>query len=114
MENFKKLGAEVLAVSVDSQYSHSAWINGTLGKINYPLASDMTKKVSRDYEVLDEEKGIANRGLFIIDPESNVKYSVIHDLGVGRNTDEIIRVLKALKTSGLCPVNWNEGDELLG
>ncbi len=73
----------------------------------------MTKSVSRDYGVLFEEAGISHRGLFIINPEGIVKYSVIHDLGIGRNTDETIRVLKALKTSGLCPVNWEDGDELL-
>ncbi|WP_427339370.1 peroxiredoxin [Caloranaerobacter sp. DY30410] len=112
-EEFKAEGAEILAVSTDSEHSHKAWINGDLGKINFPLASDFTKKVSKDYGVLVEEEGVALRGLFIIDPEGIVRYSVIHDLNVGRSVDETLRVLKALKTGGLCPVNWKPGDELL-
>lgn len=112
-DKFKELGAEVLGVSVDSEHSHKAWINSSLGKLNFPLASDMTKSVSRDYGVLVEEAGIALRGLFIIDPEGNVKYSVVHDLNVGRSVDETVRVLKALQTGGLCPIDWNEGDDLL-
>lgn len=112
-EDFKKEGAELLAVSVDSEHSHKAWINGSLGKVNFPIASDLTKQVSRNYGVLVEEAGIALRGLFIIDPEGMVRYSVMHDLNVGRSVDETLRVLKALKTGGLCPVDWEEGEELL-
>ncbi|RKD29570.1 peroxiredoxin [Thermohalobacter berrensis] len=112
-DEFKKEGAEVLAVSTDSEHSHKAWINGDLGKLNFPLASDFTKEVSRKYGVLVEEEGVALRGLFIIDPEGVVRYSVIHDLNVGRSVDETLRVLKALKTGGLCPVNWEPGDSLL-
>lgn len=113
MEDFKKENTEVLAISVDSEHSHKAWINSNLGKVNFPMASDMTKNVSRDYGVLIEEEGIALRGLFIIDPEGIVRYSVVHDLNVGRSVDETLRVLKALKTGGLCPVDWDEGEELL-
>ncbi len=112
-EDFKAMGADVLAVSIDSEHSHKAWINGDLGKLNFPLASDLTKKVSSDYGVLIEEKGIALRGLFIIDPDGVVRYSVIHDLNVGRSVDETLRVLKALQTGGLCPVDWSEGEDLL-
>ncbi len=107
------MNAEVLAVSVDSVHSHKAWINGSLGQINNPIASDMTKSVSRDYGVLFEEAGIAYRGLFLIDPEGILKYSVVHELGIGRNTEETLRVLKALQSGGLCPINWNEGVDLL-
>lgn len=102
-----------MAVSVDSQFSHQAWINGDLGKINYPLASDMTKQVASNYGVLLEEEGITLRGLFIIDPEGKVRYSVVQDNDIGRSVDETLRVLKALKTGGLCPLNWDEGDDLL-
>ncbi len=73
----------------------------------------MTKQVAKDYGVLVEEEGIALRGLFIIDPEGIVRYSVVHDLDVGRSVNETLRVLKALKTGGLCPVDWEEGDDLL-
>lgn len=113
IEDFKKEGAEVLSVSVDSEYSHKAWIESSLGKVNFPMASDMTKKVSHDYGLLIEEDGISLRGLFIIDPEGVVRYSVVHDLNVGRSVDETLRVLKALKTGGLCPANWTEGEDLL-
>lgn len=114
-KEFKELGTEVLGVSCDSQYSHQAWINqskdnGGLGKINFPLGSDLTKSVCQQYGVLIEDEGISLRGLFIIDPQGVIKYSVIHDLNVGRSVDETLRVLKALKTGGLCPIDWKEGD----
>ncbi len=102
-----------MAISTDSEHSHRAWIKGDLGKLKFPLASDRTRAASRDYGVLIEDEGIALRGLFIIDPEGSVRYSVVHDLGIGRSVDETIRVLKALQTGGLCPIDWNEGDELL-
>lgn len=113
MEDFKKVGAEILGVSVDSEHSHKAWINSDLGKLNFPLASDLTKKVSSDYGVLIDEAGIALRGLFIIDPEGAVRYSVVHDLNVGRSVDETLRVLKALQTGGLCALDWEDGDSTL-
>ncbi len=112
-EAFKALGADVLGVSIDSEHSHKAWINSSLGQLNFPLAADLTKSVSRDYGVLIEEAGIALRGLFIIDPEGVVRYSVVHDLNVGRSVEETLRVLKALQTGGLCPLDWEEGEDLL-
>lgn len=112
-DEFKDLNAELLAVSVDSEHSHKAWIEGDLGKVNFPIASDITKSVARDYGVLIEEEGIALRGLFIISPDGEVKYSVIHDLNVGRSVDETLRVLRALQTGGLCPADWMEGEDLL-
>jgi alkyl hydroperoxide reductase subunit AhpC len=113
IEEFKALGADVLGASVDSEHSHKAWINGDLGELAFPLASDMTKKVSEEYGILIEDAGIALRGLFIIDPEGVLRYSVVHDLNVGRSVDETLRVLKALQTGGLCPMDWDEGDDLL-
>lgn len=113
VSEFKAAGAEIVGVSVDSEHSHRAWINGDLGQLNFPLASDLTKKVSSDFGVLIEEAGIALRGLFIIDPQSVVKYAVVHDLNVGRSVSETLRVLKALQTGGLCPLDWSEGEDLL-
>lgn len=113
VEEFKELNAEILSVSTDSEHSHKAWINSSLGTLNFPMASDLTKQVSKDYGVLVEEEGIALRGLFIIDPEGLVRYSVIQDLDVGRSVDETLRVLKGLQSGGLCPIDWDEGDELL-
>jgi alkyl hydroperoxide reductase subunit AhpC len=118
LDEFKKLGAEVLGVSIDSKFSHKAWINsrpdmGGLGEIRYPLASDINKEVSRKYGVLIEEEGIALRGLFIIDTNGKVRYSVVHDLNVGRSVSETLRVLQALQSGGLCPIDWEPGDEML-
>ncbi len=118
IDEFKKLNAEVLGVSIDSQYSHKAWINasieeGGLGKVNYPIASDITKEVSQNYGVLIEEDGIALRGLFIIDPQGVIRYSVVHDLNVGRSVTETLRVLQGLQSGGLCPIDWNPGDSHL-
>ncbi len=112
-EDFKELHADVLAVSTDSQYSHQAWIEGALGQIKFPIASDKTMEVSESYGVLIKEEGIALRGLFIIDPEQVIRYSGVHDLNVGRSVAETQRVLKALQTGGLCAVNWEDGDENL-
>ena len=115
---FRAVGAELLGVSVDSKYVHRAWIltprekNG-LGELNFPLASDLTKEVSRRYGVLIEEKGIALRGLFIIDPQGILQYQVVHNLGVGRSVDETLRVLQAFQTGGLCPANWSPGQRTL-
>ena len=87
---------------------------GGLGEISFPLAADTTLQVSRDYGVLVEEEGIALRGLFIIDPEGVLRYSVVHDLNVGRSVDETLRVLEALQAGGLCPANWKPGQKTLG
>jgi peroxiredoxin (alkyl hydroperoxide reductase subunit C) len=111
---FHDLDAEILGISTDSIHSHKAWINTSrsyngLGEISYPLASDITKKVSRDYDVLIEEEGFALRGLFIIDPEGILRYQVVHDLNIGRSVDETLRVLEALQTGGLCAANWKPG-----
>ncbi|GAB6933644.1 peroxiredoxin [Calditerricola satsumensis] len=117
-EDFKDLDCEIIGVSTDSKYSHKAWINtprdaNGLGKLKYPLASDQLHTVSRDYGVYLEDQGVALRGLFIIDPEGIVRYQVVHDLNVGRDVDEVLRVLQALQTGGLCPANWKPGQETL-
>lgn len=113
IQEFKDLGAEVLGASIDSKFTHLAW-KEDLGQINYPMLSDITKQVSREYGVLIEEQGIALRGLFIVDPEGVLRYQVVHDLNIGRNVDEVIRVIKALQTGELCPVDWEEGMKTLG
>ena len=115
---FEEIGAEVLGVSIDSQFSHLAWMNtprenNGLGELNFPLAADITKKVAADYGVLIEEAGIALRGLFIIDPEGVLQYGVVNNLNIGRSTDETLRVLQALQTGGLCPSDWKPGKATL-
>ena len=110
---FKALNAQVLGLSVDSVFSHKAGLK-ELGKINFPWLSDKTKEVSSKYGVLIEEKGIALRGTFIIDPEGKLKYQLVHDLGIGRSVEEVLRVLRALQTGELCPVEWKPGKKTLG
>ena len=109
----KELDAQVLGVSVDSIHAHKAWIK-ELGELNYPLLSDITKEVSRRYGVLILDKGISLRGAFIIDPEGFLRYIVVHDLDIGRSVDEILRVLRALQTGEMCPVEWRPGKSTLG
>ncbi|MEC0368712.1 peroxiredoxin [Paenibacillus chibensis] len=115
---FKALDAEILGVSTDSIHSHKAWINtprdsNGLGQINFPLASDITRSVAKDYGVYIEEEGVALRGLFIINPEGELKYQVVNHNDVGRSVEETLRVLQALQSGGLCAMNWKPGDKNL-
>lgn len=114
LEEFHARDANVIAISVDSVYSHQAWCERDLPDVRYPVLSDITKQIARDYGVLDEAKGIALRGTFIIDPEGIVQYQVVSALNVGRSSDETLRVLEALQTGELCPVNWRPGQRTLG
>ncbi|MBU2566024.1 peroxiredoxin [Patescibacteria group bacterium] len=111
---FKDLGAEVLAVSTDSEWSHKAWFERDLPEVKYPVLADTTQKLARDYDVLEESDGSAHRGLFIIDPDGVVQYALISAGSVGRSVDETLRVLEALQTGELCPMNWEKGKETLG
>ena len=111
---FVKLDAQILAVSVDSKYAHLAWIQNDITEQAYPLLSDITKQVSREYGMLMEDRGYSLRGTFIIDPEGVIRWMVVHDPNIGRSVDETLRVLKALQTGQLCPVNWQPGEESLG
>ena len=114
LAEFTKANAEVLAISVDSKYSHLAWIkSGALDKLEYPLLSDFSKQISRAYAVLDMESSTARRGLFIIDPNGVIQYRVVHSDKVGRSVEETLRVLKALQTEELCPINWKPGDKTI-
>ena len=117
IDDFKKLGCEIVGSSIDSQFSHLAWINtartdGGLGEIKYPLLADVNKAAAKSYQVLTDD-GIALRGLFLINPEGKVAYQVVHDLGVGRSVDETLRVLEAFqyvaKHGEVCPANWESG-----
>jgi alkyl hydroperoxide reductase subunit AhpC len=115
---FEALDTEILGASVDSIHCHKAWINtpkdsNGLGRLNFPLAADITKQVAKDYGILIEEEGIALRGLFIIDPEGELKYQVVNHNDVGRSVEETLRVLQALQSGGLCPMNWKPGDRNL-
>lgn len=113
-DDFAKLNAEILGASVDSKFSHLAWISNELGELRFPLLSDITKDVAREYGILIEKQGISLRGLYIIDPNGMLRYELVHDLNVGRSVEETLRVLGALQTGELCPVNWRQGKETLG
>lgn len=121
--DFSNKNTEVLGVSVDSQFSHLAWIQtprnqGGIGDINYPLVADLKKEVSKAYNVLDEDAGVALRGLFIIDPEGIIMHATINNLPVGRNVDETLRVLQAFQhvqthPDEVCPANWTPGQKTM-
>ncbi|CAN6926403.1 unnamed protein product [Brassica oleracea] len=119
---FEKLNTEVLGVSVDSVFSHLAWVqtdrkSGGLGDLNYPLISDVTKSISKSFGVLiHDQQGIALRGLFIIDKEGVIQHSTINNLGIGRSVDETMRTLQALQyiqenPDEVCPAGWKPGEK---
>ncbi len=118
LEEFQGVGAEVIGVSTDSVHSHRAWLktpadqNGISG-VKYPIASDVGGRLATAYNILVDEANIALRGLFIINPEGVLQYSVVHDLNIGRSVDETLRVLQGLQTGGLCSADWKPGQENL-
>ena len=122
-EDFKALNTEILGVSVDSEFSHLAWIQtdrkeGGIGDIAYPLVSDIKREISTAYNVLDPEAGVALRGLFIIDKEGVIQHATINNLSFGRSVDETLRTLKALQyvqshPDEVCPAGWVEGDQTM-
>jgi peroxiredoxin (alkyl hydroperoxide reductase subunit C) len=118
LAEFQALDTEVIGVSVDSKFSHFAWLNTPKGQggiegVKYAVVSDLNKTITRDYDVEVEGAGIAYRGLFLIDKDGVVQHQVVNNLPLGRNVDEAIRMVKALqffeKNGEVCPANWNEG-----
>lgn len=112
--DFAKLNAEIVAASTDSEWSHKAWFERDLPQVDYPVIADTTLALARAYDVLNEEDGSAERGLFVIDPEGLVRYALISAGSVGRSVKEVLRVLEALQTGERCPVDWEPGQETLG
>jgi len=110
-EDFTKLGVAILAASTDSVYSHKAWFERDMAEVQFPILADTTHKVTESYDLLREDSGEADRGLFVIDPEGCVKYIVVSDDNVGRSVHETLRVVQALQSGGLCPVDWEPGQE---
>jgi len=117
VKEFKDRGAEIIGVSVDSKYTHLAWKNtevkkGGIGDIQYPLVSDLTKKIAKDYDVLTGD-AVALRGTFLIDQQGVVRHQLVNDLPLGRNVDETLRMIDALKFfqehGEVCPAGWNKG-----
>ncbi len=113
VNEFAVANVQILGASVDSAYSHQAWCQGSLGELNFPLISDLSHRISRDYGVLNEEKGLAYRGVFIIDPNGIVRSYLVNDLSVGRNVEEVLRTVQAFQTGSNCPVNWKPGQATL-
>nr|CCC92798.1 unnamed protein product [Trypanosoma congolense IL3000] len=122
VKEFTSVNCEVIACSMDSEYSHLAWTNvdrkkGGLGKMNIPILADKTKSIMKAYGVLKEDEGIAYRGLFIIDPKQNVRQITINDLPVGRDVDEALRLVTAFQFveehGVVCPANWKPGEKTM-
>ncbi len=120
LAEFKKRDAEVIGVSVDSKFSHLAWLKtpekeGGIKGVTYPIISDLNKTIATNYDVLEEGDGVAYRGLFLIDKNGVVQHQVVNALGLGRNIHEALRMLEALqyleKHGEVCPANWTEGEK---
>ncbi len=122
-KDFAAINTEILGVSVDSVFSHLAWVqtdrkSGGLGDLAYPLVSDIKKEISTAYNVLDPEAGIALRGLFIIDKEGVIQHATINNLAFGRSVDETLRTLQAIQyvqthPDEVCPAGWKPGEKTM-
>jgi len=119
MDEFRNRGVEVIGVSIDSQFSHNAWRNtavndGGIGQVQYTLVADVKHEICKAYDVEHPEAGVAFRGSFLIDEEGNVRHQVVNDLPLGRNVDEMLRMVDALQFhqdhGEVCPAGWNKGD----
>lgn len=119
VDEFRSIGAEVIAVSIDSHFTHLAWKNteinkGGIGNVQFPMVADLTKSIAKDYDVLINE-AIALRGTFLIDSDMVVRHQVVNDLPLGRNVDEAIRMVESLNFHNehgeVCPAGWNKGNE---
>ena len=117
---FKELGVEIYSVSTDTHFTHKAWhdTSDTIAKIEYPMLADPTLAISRAFEVLIEEEGLAYRGTFVINPEGLIKIIEVHDNGIGRDAKELLRKVKAAQyvashPGEVCPAKWTPGEETL-
>jgi len=122
LAEFESRNVQVIGVSVDSWFSHVAWLNtpkakGGIQGVTYPLASDFNKTISKDYDVLFEGLGAAYRGLFLIDKDGVVRHQVVNDLPLGRNVEEVLRMVDALQyfeaNGEVCPANWTQGKKAM-
>ena len=120
LEEFTKRGVEVIGVSIDSHFAHNAWRNtpineGGIGPVKYTLVADMTHEICKAYDVETPDGAVAFRGSFLIDKNSLVRHQVVNDLPLGRNIDEMIRMIDALQFTEehgeVCPAGWNQGDK---
>ena len=119
-DTFKSLGVEIYGVSTDTHFSHKAWhdTSETIGKIKFPLLGDPTGTITRNFDVMIEEEGLALRGTFVINPEGQIKLCEIHDNGIGRDAKELLRKVQAAQyvaanPGQVCPAKWTPGAETL-
>ena len=119
-EEFKKLGVEIYSVSTDTHFAHKAWhdTSDAIRKVNYTMVGDPTGAITRNFDVMIEEEGLALRGTFVINPEGQIKLCEIHDNGIGRDASELLRKVKAAQyvashPGEVCPAKWQEGDKTL-
>jgi peroxiredoxin (alkyl hydroperoxide reductase subunit C) len=119
-EEFQKMGVEIYSVSTDTHFTHKAWhdTSDSIKKINYPMLADPTGALSRALGVYIEEEGMAYRGTFLIDPDGNIKLAEIHDNGIGRNAEELMRKVQAAQfirsnPNEVCPAKWKPGSQTL-
>jgi len=112
---FKDRDAVIYGVSIDSEYVHLAWRqnHADLKTLPFPMLSDLKRELSSALGILDKNEGVALRATFIVDPEGVIRFVSVNDLSVGRNPQEVLRVLDALQTDELCPCNWQKGEEVL-
>ena len=117
---YQKLGVEVYSVSTDTHFTHKAWhdASDTIKKIKYPMIGDPTGAITRGFDVMIEEEGLALRGTFVVNPEGVIKVAEIHDLGIGRDAAELLRKVKAAQyvashPGEVCPAKWKEGEATL-
>lgn len=114
-DEFTRRKAQVLGASVDSEYVHLAWRqnNMQLKDLPFPMLADVKRDLSQNLGIIDPAEGVAQRATYIIDPDGLIRFVSVTDLNVGRNVDEVIRVLDALQNGGLCPCNWQKGQETI-
>lgn len=115
VNEFSHRDCQVYGVSTDSEFVHLAWRKDhpDLQNLNYPLLSDIKRELSEELGILDKNEGVCLRATFIVDSEDTIRYASVNDLSVGRNPQEVLRVLDALQDGGLTPCNWKKGDETL-
>lgn len=112
---FNDRDAQILGASIDSEFVHLAWRNQhpDLHDLPFPMLADIKRELTQDLGILDEQEGVAQRATFIIDPQGITRFVMVTDLNVGRNPEEVLRVLDALQTDELCPCNWKKGEETI-
>ena len=114
-KEFKARDAQLLGVSIDSEFVHHAWRKEKqeLRNLPFPMLSDIKRELSQSLGILDPQAGVAQRATYIVDPQGVIRFIYVTDLNVGRSPDEVLRVLDALQTDELCPCNWKQGDDTL-